>query len=664
MRELHLTGWPLLVIFLLAVAAGLSACAPAGPSAKGGGPSRLDFNRLAVRLNLPLFWAADRNQSGTPDPDEIVSLLFYPEQGRWVENGQFTEAYQQAYQKLLDLAAHPDPPADLPAEERRRRELVAADLDHGIPTLVESDLRSMPEDHRLFARHMLTAARLIDEIYTRQTGADVLEAKLPDDPASRSLFRRNWGPACLAPKTQNVPECSAIPGSPKLVYGIYPAELQSEEEFCSKLVARPDGEKLLAPFVAVGDEGGKLHSIPYPKAFAPQMEQVSAELRAAAEALQDPQEDALRAYLRAAAKSFLDNDWEPADEAWAAMGPRNSRWYVRVAPDEVYWEPCSRKAGFHLTLALINSGSLAWQEKLDPVRQEMEQRLAALIGKPYRAREVSFQMPDFIDIVFNAGDDRDALGATIGQSLPNWGPVANEGRGRTVAMSNLYTDPDSQRIKQAQAASLFSAETMTAYTDSADPGLMATILHEATHNLGPSHEYLYRGKADAEWFGGPLSSTLEELKAQTGALWFVEFVRGRGLISDEFARQTYVDSMRWAMDHISRGMYTATGRPKAYSQLAAIQVGFFLDEGALTFDPEAPAANGKDKGVFTLNFDKLPEAVEKLMRKVGRIKATGDRAAAEKLVALYVDGDRLPTALIAERILRHPKASFVYAVDF
>ena len=45
--------------------------------------------------------------------------------------------------------------------------------------------------------------------------------------------------------------------------------------------------------------------------------------------------------------------------------------------------------------------------------------------------------------MINAGDDRNPLGATIGESLPNWGPVANEGRGRTVAMVNLYLDPDS-----------------------------------------------------------------------------------------------------------------------------------------------------------------------------------------------------------------------------
>ena len=41
-----------------------------------------------------------------------------------------------------------------------------------------------------------------------------------------------------------------------------------------------------------------------------------------------------------------------------------------------------------------------------------------------------------------------------------------------------------------------------------------------------------------------------------------------------------------------------------------------------------------------------------------------DREAAEALCADLVDGSAVPQALIAERVLRHPKASFVYSVEF
>ncbi len=638
----------------------LMGCSP-NPSLPHDRLGRLDFNRLAVQANLPLFWVADANANGAVDPDEVASLRFYPEEGHWTEGAEFSADFERAYGQLVALAASPDS-TGLTPEEAERRRLVRADLDHGIPTLVASDLGTLDPGTRAFAAHILTAADMIDTIFEQMTGAEALLTKVPDDSASRSLFRRNWGPACLAPRTQDNPACSAIPGSPQPVFDIYPASLQAQEDFCAKLEALPNAEDLLDPFVVVRGGAGSYHAVPYTEEYADLCGVIASELRAAADALVDPGEDALRAYLRAAAKAFNDNDWEPADEAWSKMTARNSKWYLRIAPDEVYWEPCAQKAGFHVTFARINTDSLKWEDRILPVRQEMENSLAALIGTPYQAREVSFHLPDFIDIVINAGDDREAFGATIGQSLPNWGPVANEGRGRTVAMSNLYTDPDSLRIQHEQVLSLFTSDALAFYADSPEPGLLATILHEATHNFGPAHEYRYKGKTDTEAFGGALSSTMEELKAQTGGLWFTGWLAAREIISQDLARQTYLDSMRWAMDHISRGMYSGSGRSKPYSQLAAIQVGFLMDEGALEFGRETLAANGTDAGAFTLHFDRFPAAIEKLMAQVGQIKATGDRAGAEALIARYVDSDAVPQKLIAERILRQPKANFVYAV--
>ena len=94
---------------------------------------------------------------------------------------------------------------------------------------------------------------------------------------------------------------------------------------------------------------------------------------AAATSIKDPDESACSSPTsHAAAQSFRTNDWNPADEAWAKMTVKNSKWYVRVAPDETYWEPCSHKAGWHVTFARINQGSIAWQDKLAPIQQEME----------------------------------------------------------------------------------------------------------------------------------------------------------------------------------------------------------------------------------------------------------------------------------------------------
>lgn len=633
---------------------------PAAPTARAYDQlPRADLNRWAVRQNLPVYWIADRDQDGQLDPDEVAALLFYPTQGDWVRDGRFTPAFDAAYDQIVRAAKSP---LVVKTEDDRRRELVGLDLDQGRATLVATDFTALSEGDKKFVGHMLVVADLVDDLYELQNGATALEPKLPPDLESRSLFRRNRGPACVAPATEKDPLCSAIPGAPKPIFDLYPAELQKQADFCATLQKHEDARTLLSPFTVVRGSGDKLTAVPYTEAYPQQMTAIADELEKAAAAIQDPAEQALVAYLTAAAQSFRTNDWRPADEAWAKMNVDNSRWYVRVAPDEVYWEPCASKAAIHLTFARINQGSRAWQQKLVPVQQEMEQAIATAAGRPYRARKVTFHLPDFIDIVVNAGDDRDPLGATIGQSLPNWGPVANEGRGRTVAMVNLYGDPDSLAARRAQAESMLDAASLEAYASSTEPGLLSTILHEATHNLGPAHEYTVRGKKAGAVFGGPLASVMEELKAQTGALYLLELLRAKGIISDELAAQSYTDAIVWALGHVSQGMYTGTGERKTYSNVAAIQIGFLLDRGALTWDSKARAGNGKDVGALTIHRDKLVPAVSAMMQTVAGIKARGDRAAAEALSKRYVDGDVVPHAVIQERFLRFPKASFVYSL--
>jgi hypothetical protein len=625
------------------------------------GVDRAELNRNAVRANLPLYWVSDANKDGIVDPGEVASLLFYPTEAAWTSGGKLTSQFDQAWQKLRAAGAR----AAGDGPDAARRALVLQDLDQGLPTLISSDFRAGSEEDKTLVRHMLKVARMIDELFATQNGTSALAASVAaGDDASQSLFRRNQGPRCVAPLTENNPACSAIAGSPQPIFDEYPAAMQKDPKFCLALEKLPNAKDLLAPFVAIrANAKGSLEPVPLTVAYKEPMAALSRELQAAADAVVDLHEAPLKAYLTAAAQSFLSNDWNPADEAWSRMTVQNSKWYVRVAPDEVYWEPCNHKAGFHLTFARINKASLEWQAKLAPVQQEMEKNLAARIGPAYRERKVSFHLPDFIDITVNAGDDRNPLGATVGQSLPNWGPVANSGRGRTVAMSNLYTDTDSVAIGRKKAESLLTKDTAAWFVDSPDPGLLDTILHEATHNLGPAHEYTSAGKTDEQFFGGQLASMLEELKAQTGSLYYTDFLVKKGLLTPDQAKQVYTNSIIWAFGHISRGMYTETHARKAYSQLSAIQVGFLLDEGAITFDEKAPAANGSDTGAFAFQFDKMPAAVDKLMKIVGLVKATGNRAMADKLVAKYVDGPRVPQKIITDRELRFPKQSFVYSVD-
>ena len=430
---------------------------------------------------------------------------------------------------------------------------------------------------------------------------------------------------------------------------------------CESLRRRPEGGALLDPFTVVRlDAKGRPAARSLVSAYGPKMRLVAAELRRAASAL-GADEAAFKRYLLAAAGGFETGDWAEADESWAAMSGRNSRWYLRVAPDETGWEACQEKAGFHLAWARVDQAALAWQDKLSPLRQELEDSLAALIGPAYPARAVAFALPDFIEVVLNAGDSRLSLGAISGQSLPNWGRVAREGRRRTLVMSNIGADPESRRITRQKAQALLAPEALAWYTEDRAPGHLGVILHEAAHNLGPHTDFKVKGKGPAEIFGGRLDGVLEELKAQTAALWYIELLRRRGVVTDDFARQVYASEIVWAFGHIALGMFSDGDNPKPYSQLAAVQIGTFLRDGAMG------VAKTGGRELFTVDFDKIPASVERLMRAVGRVKAEGDAAAGQALVDDFVKGEGSRLVRMEEvqpRLRRFPKSSYSYTVRY
>lgn len=634
---------------------------------------RNSFNRLAQETNTPLFWRKDINNNNTIDPNQVLFLWgMRPDKqaSDYVNLGKFTTQFDQAYQLMVRRGQGQEPgpdPATLSDPEQKRRALVVKEISQARPTLIESDFTKNSAEDRAVVQHLLKTAALVEEVYLLQKGVYQWDIKIPtDDTASHTLFYRNHGPFCLNPATENNPDCNALPDKPKRIVGVYPASLQQDQTFCEALQKRPDGKTLSNPFSTVVERNGQLTTIPYSVAYEAQMKQIANELKATAQLITDTKENAFKTYLIAAAKSFTDNNWYAADESWSKMNATNSKWYLRIGPDEQYWEPCSLKAGFHVTFAKINADSILWQEKLNPLKDEMENRLATMAGPPYQARKVNFHLPDFIDIVINAGDARSHAGGTMGQSLPNSGPVAEEGRGRTTVMANIIMpDEDSRAQYLKRASSLFCKTTMDKVV--ADPKLanMTTVLHEAAHNLGPAHEYKVAGKIDREIFGGKMASMLEELKAQTSALYLTDWLVSKKMIDQKTRDQAYLDSLLWAFGHISKGMYASDGSFKAYSQLAAIQFGSLVKGEAIVWLPEQMAANNTDKGCFEVDMDKFMLNVATLEKDVLRIKSTGDKARAEALKAEMVDNNaslKQLHAIITERVLRSPVMTFVYAV--
>ena len=646
---------------------GSPASSTVASSSRYNALSREEFNRLAAAHDLPLFWRADANHDGAIEPDELAVLVGFPDSdvNRWIDqSGDFSQRFADAYASL----SAPQPPAPS-HEEARRRGLLQQELAQGVRTLIETDLHHDTPEDRAMVRHLQHAAELIERLYARQKGVFGLAERIPDrDLLSRAVLHRNQSPYCQAPRTGHDPLCTALYPRPPQIVGLYPADVQRAADFCARLAAAPNAAALRNHFSIVvhGGQPGTFAAEPYSSAYPDDMNGVATSLEEAAGSL-GAREPALTAYLKAAAQAFRTNDWETADRAWVAMSSTSSKWYVRIAPDEVYYDPCAWKAGFALQLARIDPQSLAWQRRLDPLRQDMERSIARLAGPPYRARDVAFKLPDFVEVMLNAGDQRAPTGATVGQSLPNWGPIAEQGR-RTVVMTNVGTDSDSLARRTRQEQSVFCAATQAQAGDYRRDSLLVALLHEAAHNLGPLHDYTVGGKTDAVAFGGPLASMLEELKAENSAMYLASWLIPRNVLTAAEARAADYSAVSWTFGHIARGMYAPNGGPLTYSQLAAIQLGSFIDSGAIAWRASDLAANGTDRGCLQIDFERLSAAVETLEHTVLGIKSRADLRAAERLKGRYVDDPSDAFArikqVISERWQRAPQASFVYSLDF
>jgi hypothetical protein len=640
--------------------------APASASGRFDRLERLAFNRRAVELDQPLFWRSDANGNHVLEPNELVVTWSYAPVARteFVDRkNDFTPKFRALYERMLRT----DDANQLGSAEKNRRQAVQRELSQGRPTLLESDFSSADAGEKALVAHLLRVATQIEHLYARQKGTGGLESRIPaDDTASAAMFFRNQGPFCEAPKTEKDPACLALPDPIKPIFGLYPPEIQQDKSFCELLQKQPNAGQLSDHFsiVARGDAPNTFRPVKYSEAYKDDMEAVAKELEAASSQLGDD-EAALKKYLNAAAKAFRDDDWEPANEAWVGTGEGHSKYYLRVGPDEVYFEPCAWKAAFAFAFARINKESVEWRDRLEPIKQQLEDEFAGLAGKPYRARPVHFKLPDFIDIVLNAGDNRRPRGANAGQSLPNWGRVAEKG-GRTMTMTNLDNDADGRKAFMDRMASLCCHATMGSV--SADPklDLMGTVLHEAAHNLGPSYEYRVRGKVDHAVFGGPLASMLEELKAETAAMYFpAELVR-RKLVTQRDVDLAKMGAVAWAFGSVAQGLYDSEGRPRPYGQLASIQLGVLQRAGALEWRAGETAGNASDRGCFELHRDKWQAAVAALFKQVLQIKSRGDRRGAEDLKKAWVDDDndwKKVRDVVTERWLRAPRASYAYSVS-
>ena len=345
---------------------------------------------------------------------------------------------------------------------------------------------------------------------------------------------------------------------------------------------------------------------------------------------QSTEEAAFKAYLAAAAQGLPHQRLGAGERGLGGDGRAElASGTCASRPDEVYYEPCAWKAGFARQLRAHQPGLARVAEEAragEGARWRRRSRRSP--APPYKARDGQVQAARLHRHRRSTPATRATRTAPPSASRCRTGARSPRSGGRTVAMTNLYTDPDSrQTLKRADGVALLHGDRCEGARPIPRPALMTHGAARGRAQPRPGARVQGEGQ-DATTRSSAARSprTLEELKAQTAALYFTEWLVEKKLLTpDEAERRARARRRLGLRPHLARHVRRRTARRKNYSQLASIQLGALRKAGALVWKAEEKAANGKDTGCFEIDLAKWRPAVDGAGEaRCSGIKARGD----------------------------------------
>jgi hypothetical protein len=481
------------------------------------------------------------------------------------------------------------------------------------PTAIGADLSKVsPSDRRVLAR-LVQASQIVDTLFLRQVwaGNEAMLIDLGTDrtPAGRArlhYFLVNKGPWSRLDHHQPF-----VPGAPSKPEGanFYPAGA-SKADLEGWIQSLPEADRARATgfFTVVrrGADGKGFSLVPYSVEYQGELARAAALLREAADLSSEP---TLKAFLTRRADAFVTNDYYDSDVAWmeleGAIDPT-------IGPYETYEDELfNYKAAFESYVTLVDPAESAKLQKFAGELQDIENHLP--IDPKYRNPRLGAMAPIVVvNEIFAAGDGNRGV-QTAAFNLPNDERVVREKGSKRVMLRNV------QDAKFAKTLVPIS-KTVLAPADQKDVSFDAffthIVMHELMHGLGP-HDIIPGGRATtARQELKETYSAIEEAKADISALFALQYLIDKGMLSDTLERPLYTTFLASTFRAIRFGVNEAHGRG------IAIQLNYLLDQGGFAVRPD---------GTFAVNPATVKAGVAALTREIMTIEAEGDYAKAKAL---------------------------------
>ena len=461
---------------------------------------------------------------------------------------------------------------------------------------------------------LVDASRYLEEIYWRQIDPDGLTlyeslatSKNPKDEALRRYLWINASRFDLLDDDKPfVGETRMAPGR-----GFYPQTL-TREQVEQYVKAHPEKKnEIYGSFTVVRWHGDKLEGLPYHIAYLSFLEPAAKDLREAA-ALSDDQ--AFANFLRLRADALLTDDYFKSDLAWLDL--KNPKFDVIFAPDETYDDGLlGVKATYGAAVMIRNSEESSKLEMFQRYVADIQDALP--LAPEDRPSKHGLETPmEVMDTPFRAGDLNHGYQA-VADNLPN-DPRVHEQKGSKKLFFKNFMDarvnyvvlPVAQHVMLRAQADKASGEGY----------LLATIMHEMSHGLGPAFARTSAGKVDIREAIGPAYSALEEAKADVVGMFGLQWLVDHEVLPKNKLEEYYASYVAGIFRTVRFGV------AEAHGQAEMMEFNYLSERGAIT---------RQSSGRYAIDYQRMPADIKDLAKELLEIEATGDRTRGENWFKKY-----------------------------
>ncbi|KAE8663365.1 Nudix hydrolase 3 [Hibiscus syriacus] len=307
------------------------------------------------------------------------------------------------------------------------------------------------------------------------------------------------------------------------------------------------------------------------------------------------------------------------------------------------------KATFEAFIGVRDEKATAQLKLFGDNLQVLEQNLP--MDDAYKSKDIIAAPIRVVQLLFNSGDVKGPQ--TIAFNLPNDERIVKD-RGTAMVILKNVSEAKFKEILRPIADACVAKEQHELVDF--ESFFTHTICHECCHGIGPHTIILPDGrKSTVRLELQDLHSALEEAKADIVGLWALKFlIRGLDLnrpIKDmestsnlnlKLSKRNLEEKIACIFhihllpNNLEKSMYVSFlagcfrsvrfGLEEAHGKGQALQFNWLLEKEAFVFHPDE---------TFSVNFDKIDEAVESLSTAILTIQAKGDKEGASLLLQKY-----------------------------